>query len=53
MAKPIKETPTLKGKDAKKFLSKILEVDIKKIDDKKLAEMKENFSKINSIIKKA
>lgn len=51
MAKPIKETPVLKGKDAKKFLTKILEVQDKKIDDKKLSEMKENFSKINSIVK--
>ncbi len=51
MAKPIKETPVLKGRDAKKFLKRIVEVQDKKIDQKHLAKMKENFSKLNSIVK--
>jgi hypothetical protein len=49
MAKPIKETPVLKGKDAKKFLQRIVETQDKKIDSKQLTKMKENFSKLNAI----
>ncbi len=51
MAKPIKETPVLKGKDAKKFLQKIVATQDKRIDSQLLAKMKENFSKLNSIVK--
>ncbi len=49
MAKPIKETPLLKGKDAKKFLSNKEESSTKKIDAKEVAKIKENFGKLQSI----
>jgi hypothetical protein len=51
MAKPIKETPVLKGKDAKKFLQRIVDTQDKKIDERTLAKMRENFSKLSSIVK--
>ena len=49
MAKPIKETPFLKGKDAETFI-----LDTKKPEkvSKEVKErMKENFSKFNAIAK--
>lgn len=49
MAKPIKDTPTLKGKDAKRFLEKLEKSGNKKTTPQKLAKMKENFSRLNSI----
>lgn len=51
MAKPIKDTPTLKGKDAKRFLEKLSKSDNQKASAEKLAKMRENFSRLNSIAK--
>lgn len=49
MARPIKDTPTLKGKDAKKFLKKFEKVKENKIPPAQLAKMRENFSALQSI----
>lgn len=49
MAKPIKETPVLTGKDAEKFMQSMKDNSGKKIDPKELAKMRENFSKLQSI----
>ena len=51
MAKPIKDTPTLKGKDARRFLKKFAKAESGKIPAARIAKMKENFSKLNSIAK--
>ena len=51
MAKPIKETPILEGKDAKKFLSDKKDSANKKVDAKEVSRLKENFSKLQSIAK--
>jgi len=49
MARPIKDTPTLKGKEAKKFLKKFEKVSDVKIPPAQIAKMKENFSAMLSI----
>ena len=49
MAKPIKETPVLKGKDAVNFIKKMKENSKKKIDPAIIAKMHENFSRLQSI----
>lgn len=51
MAKPIKETPVLKGKDAQKFIQNMSNPDRKKADTKEIAKIKANFSKLHSISK--
>lgn len=52
MAKPIKETPILMGKDAVMFLNKVKASSDKKASPQEIAKMKENFSKLNSIVKR-
>lgn len=51
MAKPIKDTPTLKGRDAKRFLENVRKAEKEKISAEKLAKMRENFSALRSISK--
>ncbi len=51
MAKPIKVTPTLKGKDARRFLKNLAKAESEKLPPSQIAKMKENFSKLNSIAK--
>ncbi len=51
MAKPIKETPILKGGDAKKFFDKMNTASNRKPAPEKLVEMKENFYKMKFISK--
>jgi hypothetical protein len=51
MAKPIKETPILKGQDAKNFIQKMNTVESKKVDQQEIAKMMDNFSKMQSIAK--
>jgi hypothetical protein len=51
MARPIKETPILKGQDAKKFFDKMNTAADRKSSPQKLAEMKENFYKMKFISK--
>lgn len=52
MAKPIKETPILKGKDARVFMSKMASpTKGKAIDEKTRQRMRDNFNKLNAIVK--
>lgn len=51
MAKPIKDTPTLKGKDAKRFLKQFVKAESERVPAAQLAKMRENFSKMQSIVK--
>lgn len=48
MARQIKETPVLKGKDAVNFI-KIMQEPQTPVDEKIRQRMKENFKKLNSI----
>lgn len=50
MAKPIKETPVLRGKDAAKFLQ-VMEIPKVPMDKETRERIKSNFSKLNSIAK--
>jgi hypothetical protein len=47
MAKPIKETPILKGADARKFVENL--ANTKKVDDTTKAKMKVSFDRLNSM----
>ncbi|TXJ27477.1 MAG: hypothetical protein E6Q24_08465 [Chitinophagaceae bacterium] len=51
MARPIKDTPILKGKAAKRFLKRMREVDEgkHKVSPEVLTRMKENYLKLKSI----
>jgi len=49
MAKPIKETPILRGKDAKIFLKATTENEHKSISSLERAKMDENYDKLKSI----
>ena len=51
MARPIKDTPTLKGKDAKRFLKQLKKADQNKVSSAELAKMRKNFNALNSIAK--
>lgn len=51
MAKPIKDTPTLKGKDAKKFLKKFKKAEDNKVHPDQIAKMRQNFSALQAIAK--
>lgn len=51
MAKPIKDTPTLKGKDARKFLKQFSKAETSKVPAEQIAKMREQFSKLHSIAK--
>jgi len=52
MAKPIKETPVLKGKDARVFMANISSPTKRDaINDSTRKRMRENFEKINAIAK--
>lgn len=46
MAKPIKETPILKGKDAVNFLQKMKEAQGKKVSAQRLSEIKSNAQRL-------
>lgn len=52
MAKPIKITPTLKGKDAARFLKQIEENKSAPKDKAKLEEIRKDAYILNSIFKK-
>jgi len=47
MAKPIKETPILKGADARRFVENMATT--KKVDDATRAKMKASFDRLNSM----
>lgn len=52
MAKPIKNTPTLKGKDAINFYAKLEENRSKKVDRSYLMSIRHEAAKLKSILKK-
>jgi hypothetical protein len=51
MAKPIKETPVLTGKDAINFMENIKIAESSKVDKDVKERIKSNFDKLNSIAK--
>jgi hypothetical protein len=51
MAKPISETPVLKGKDAKAFLDRTNEKNIQKVSSEERARIQQNYEKLKSITK--
>lgn len=51
MARPIKETPVLKGSDAKTFLSKQKEAEGKKIEPAVKERIVANYNKLNNLAK--
>ena len=53
MAKPIKETPFLTGKDAKKFLERMEYAETNKISEEEREKIRSDFAKLNAIIVKA
>jgi len=46
MAKPIKETPVLKGKDAARFLTKIKGNERKKVSEAEYKRARKNYEEI-------
>jgi hypothetical protein len=51
MARPIKDTPVLTGKDAKIFLANIAKSETTKASAEVRAKIKADFDKLNSIAK--
>jgi hypothetical protein len=51
MAIPIKDTPILTGKDAKRFLTKLEKEKDTKASAEEINRIKNNFKKLNSIAK--
>ena len=49
MARPIKETPVLTGKDAAIFVERMKEQKDKRISKREKERIKANFDKLNSI----
>lgn len=49
MARPIKDTPTLTGKDAKRFLDQIKKSEANRPSESELKEMRESFKILESI----
>lgn len=48
MAKPIKDTPTLKGKDAKRFSADIKTNESRKVNEADYKKMMASYTKINN-----
>ena len=51
MAKPIKETPVLTGKDAVAFIDKMKAASLSTVNAKERARIRENFAKMQAIAK--
>ncbi|MBF0320553.1 MAG: hypothetical protein HQL01_12195 [Nitrospirae bacterium] len=51
MARPIKETPTLTGKDAKRFLERMAQVDKRKLSQEEYEKLMANYEEIKKISK--
>jgi ribosomal protein L7/L12 len=51
MARPIKETPILKGKDAKKFMEQMDKLSRAPVSKKERDAIRENYEKIHKIAK--
>ncbi|WP_343744778.1 hypothetical protein [Chitinophaga sp.] len=49
MARPIKETPVLKGKEAAKFLAEVNRSKNEKVSKETLEQIKKNFEKLKAI----
>lgn len=49
MAKPISETPILKGKDAKNFKENMKASESTRVSEQERERIKENFEKLRSI----
>jgi hypothetical protein len=49
MARRIKETPVLTGKDVVEFLNKTNEAKVTRVDAKERNRIRENFAKLNAI----
>ena len=49
MARPIKDTPALVGKDALKFIADMKKYENKKVDEKTRQRMLDNYNKLQSI----
>lgn len=49
MAKPIKETPVLKGKDAVNFIKSMKEAEKVKVKESVKKRIKENFNRLDAI----
>ena len=52
MAKQIKETPILRGKDAVNFFQSMKEAENKKVSSAELSRIKDNAERLKSIFKK-
>jgi hypothetical protein len=52
MAKPIKETPVLKGKDACNFVNEMNKPQGQSVSQAELNRIRENFEKINALVRK-
>ena len=53
MAKPIKETPVIKGKDAERFRDNMTKTETTKIPHSQMAQMQANYTKLMSVSVKA
>ena len=51
MAKPIKETPVLTGKDAEAFVKQMKVADHTRVDSKERTRIRENFARLQAIAK--
>ncbi len=51
MAKPIKETPVLTGKDASAFVRSMNEGERNRVSTQERARIRENFAKVQAIAK--
>jgi hypothetical protein len=49
MAKPIKETPVIKGNDAKVFRENMTKTEANKVTSSQMAQMQANYTKLMSI----
>lgn len=52
MAKPIKETPVLRGRDAETFIRTIEKNQTAKISQTESVRIQQNFEKINALFQK-
>lgn len=51
MARPIKETPVLKGRDAKMFIDQMIKLDSSPASKQVRSTIKENYEKLSKIAK--
>jgi hypothetical protein len=51
MARPIKETPVLEGKDARSFIEKMSSASDRKVSTDDVKRMRDNYERMKSIAK--